>query len=207
MAVASPCNFDYLQSDAVGVTYCVDRYAAPDDIRRQIHRITHEEDGKGVQYVLDCVGSTTATLCFEMVQLENGARSEKAVHPVEMICLAGNPNVASPGNSTPALCSTRPVTVHRISFSTTFYGDDIFAQAVMEDLSILLLSQGLHPARPEVMEHGLAGVRCVRYTQEFIQHSSVSFYQTDVALNYFEINERLERKSWLYVSRIPHMPI
>ena len=93
LAVASPSNFDYLRS--VGVSACVDRFTNPDDLLAEISNITQ---GK-LAYAIDCVGSKTATLCH--AALDNGG---------QLVALAGNPKPEP---------SSKDVTVHKISFSTT----------------------------------------------------------------------------------------
>lgn len=159
VAVASPPNFEYLQSEAVGVTACVDRYATPEEIAQQVREITQKDGSGGVRYILDCVGSTTATLCRDVavstLEKEKGKDNAGAA---EMVCLAGNPK---PSVRSEDKALQDPITVHRISFSTTIYGDELFARSVMDDLGELLDTDQLQPVRPEFVSDGLAGVRYV----------------------------------------------
>lgn len=125
---------------------------------------------EGVTYCLDTVGSKTATTCHGI--LRSAGRT-----PGEMVCLAGDPKTKSVNTATDRPSKmrrtmagnraavdaqaqlNRPVKVHKISFSTTFYGDDVFARSVMADLDTLLDQRQLLPARPQVYPDGLAGVR------------------------------------------------
>lgn len=143
IAIASPSNFDYLTSDSIGVTECVDRYLSEQELSSKIDDITGDH---GLSYVLDCVGSKTATMCEKIAR-------QRGQGDAEMICLAGNPK----SEGLPE--GTRKVVVHRISFSTTFYGDDVFATKVMADLDELLRTSQLNSVRPHLVEDGLAGVR------------------------------------------------
>lgn len=148
IAIASPSNFSYLTSDKIGVTECVDRYLSEAELASKIESITQEQ---GITYVLDCVGSKTATMCEKIARQRGQGRAE-------MICLAGNPkNSEDTGSDLQA--KAREVFVHRISFSTTFYGDETFSTQVMKDLDELLRTGQLRSVQPHLIPDGLAGVR------------------------------------------------
>lgn len=90
LAVASPSNFGYLRG-VIGVHACVDRYLPAGEILSAIADITRAERGR-LDYALDCVGSTTAGICWEA--LRAGAlpgEADEEVPPAQLICLAGNP--------------------------------------------------------------------------------------------------------------------
>lgn len=142
--VASPTNFAHLSSDLVGAHACVDRFLSAGKLLEEVKRIT----GGKLRYAMDCVGSSTAAIC-EAALRSTGAEG------TQLICLAGNPK-AQPGA---APKDGPPVKVHKISFSTTIYGDDVFASAVFSDLASLLESGELKPVRAHVIPDGLAGVR------------------------------------------------
>lgn len=154
IAVASPSNFTYLTSSHVGVTHCVDRYGTPDQIQQQVLQLL--QDGPGIQYVVDCVGTKTANICQDIVvqskAKDHSKRYSTNRSPPEMVCLAGGPT--SPSTS---------VIHHRISFSTTIYGDDLFASSLMDDLDYLFRENILFPAIPAPLPDGLAGVRYVSH--------------------------------------------
>lgn len=91
---------------------------------------------------MDCVSSSTADLCLDVLQTD-------ALAGKELICLAGNPKA-----------DAGAVKVHKISFSTTFYHPDgEFARNVLAYVTGLLQQARLKPCRPEVLPDGLAGIR------------------------------------------------
>jgi len=141
LAVASPSNFEHLRTSA-GVSACVDRHLDASQQLAQIRELT----GGRLRYAVDCVGSSTATLCAQALQ-------QSDVPDVEFIGLAGNPK--------PVGEAQKEILIHKISFSTTIYGDDAFAARLFEDLAALLSTRQLLPMRPVVVPHGLAGIRCV----------------------------------------------
>lgn len=113
-----------------------------------MHEITCPDGG--IRYVLDCVGAKTAALCYDLAA-NPAVENASPLPPAEMICLAGDPKSPAPGRC--------PVQTHKISFSTTFYGDDVFARQVVEDLDALMQTGKLNAVRFEVVPDGLAGVR------------------------------------------------
>lgn len=155
LAVASPSNFEHLTS-AAGVSACVDRHLEPAQQLAQIRELT----GGRLRYAVDCVGSSTATLCGQALQ-------QSDVPDVEFIGLAGNPK--------PAGETRKEIKVHKISFSTTIYGNDAFAARLFADLAALLSTRELLPIRPVVVPHGLAGIRCVFSLLRFVQPSHACF--------------------------------
>jgi NADPH:quinone reductase-like Zn-dependent oxidoreductase len=142
IAIASPSNFEYLKSNEVGVDRCIDRYDSVDRINAQVREIVGAE---GLAFIVDCVGAKTAALCHDIATSVSNNSPQKT----EMICLAGDPKTVDADK----------VQVHRISFSTTFYGDDHFAQNLLDDIDYYLRTSQLHPARYETVADGLAGVR------------------------------------------------
>jgi hypothetical protein len=171
ISIASPANFEYLKS--LGVLHCINRNLAPEEVQEEVIDIVGDD---GVDYCMDAVGSKTATICHGILR---AASSKQSTSSSQMICLAGDPKVKSvnanhdrPAKMRKTIAGTREsvitkedeeqhtsVKVHKISFSTTFYGDDVFASSVLHDLDALLQSNELQPARPEVFPDGLAGVR------------------------------------------------
>jgi NADPH:quinone reductase-like Zn-dependent oxidoreductase len=166
ISIASPCNFDYLAS--LGVTHCVDRYLEPEEVQERVLSIVGQE---GVSYCMDAVGSKTATICRGI--LRSAGKKEG-----QMLCLAGDPKAKSvnenhdrPAKMRKGIAGggrvavdaqeslNRSVKVHKISFSTTFYGDDLFAKSVLHDLDALLKQKELLAARSHIWPDGLAGVR------------------------------------------------
>ncbi|UZJ54026.1 hypothetical protein CBS101457_003346 [Exobasidium rhododendri] len=164
ISIASPSNFEYLTS--LGATHCVDRYLDPEELQEQVLYFAGEQ---GIAYCIDTVGSTTSTICL-------GILHSKGADVGELICLAGDPKMAKhnhteaveparklrkdlSGKKVPTQRGDRAVKIHKISFSTTFYGDDTFAMGVMSTLSALIDRKELHTARPEVYPDGLAGIR------------------------------------------------
>lgn len=120
---------------------------------------------------MDAVGSKTATIC-------RGILRSAGETDGQMICLAGDPKMISVNGNHDRPAKMRRMTaagtrkavdvaevldrsvkVHKISFSTTFYGDDLFAKSVMKDLDTLLRKKELRPARSHMWPDGLAGVR------------------------------------------------
>lgn len=142
--VASPSNFEHLSSDLVGAHACVDRFLSADKLLEEVKRVT----GGKLRYAMDCVGSSTAGIC-EAALRSTGAEG------TQLICLAGNPK--NPAGAAPK--EGPAVKLHKISFSTTIYGDDVFATAVFKDLARLLELGELKPVRAHVIPDGLAGVR------------------------------------------------
>lgn len=165
ISIASPSNFDYLTS--LGATHCIDRYLEPEEIQAKVIELVGDED---ITYCLDAVGSKTATIC-------HGILCSAGKKQGQMICLAGDPkpksinedhnrpakmrrNAAGKKSGIDVLKElNRNVKIHKISFSTTFYGDDLFAKSMMADLNTLLQRKELLPARTKVWPDGLAGVR------------------------------------------------
>lgn len=142
VTVASPSNFDYLRT--IGVSALVDRHQHPTAILDDMASIVAERGGR-LRYAMDCVSSSTADLCLDA--LSAGGEGGR-----ELICLAGNPKRAPE--------EAGKVTVHKISFSTTFYREDgKFANEVLGYVTRLLEEGQLKPCRPEVLPDGLAGIR------------------------------------------------
>lgn len=111
VAVASSQNKSYLSS--LGVTAVVDRNQAEDEIVEQVVSAVRGQNGV-IRYVLDCVGSITATVCARIVRQSRLGPRNQGVHevqePAQFIGLAGNPSVQPKPSE---------MQVHRISFSTT----------------------------------------------------------------------------------------
>ncbi|KAK0562479.1 hypothetical protein OC844_002692 [Tilletia horrida] len=152
IVIASSQNFDYLTS--IGAEVCLDRFSEPaallDDIRSKT-------EGQ-LAFAVDCVGSKTAAFCERALKEANGDWSGVG----QLCCLAGDPKV-KPGEQ-PATQDleqrlVRDVKIHKISFSTTFYGDDLFSRTLLADLNALFASGSLQPAKAEVLPDGLASVR------------------------------------------------
>lgn len=172
LSVASPDNFEYLRS--VGVDVTVDRYGSEQDILKHVQQAVQGGDDNNddnstgqLLYALDCVGSTTASLCQRALQASASAQKDASTAATpQLICLAGNPkrrreSDAAQDNSASTTRSqvTVPVTIHRISFSTTFYGVQEFTASILDAIYRLFSSGALKPVRPHVVPHGLAGVR------------------------------------------------
>ncbi|CBQ73385.1 conserved hypothetical protein [Sporisorium reilianum SRZ2] len=139
ITVASPSNFEYLRT--IGTTAFVDRHQPPHAILASIASVLREHGGQ-LRYAMDCVSSTTASLCLSALTASGGKEKE-------LICLAGNPKA-----------DVGAVRVHKISFSTTFYhADGGFAQRVLAYVTRLLDEGRLKACRPEVLPDGLAGIR------------------------------------------------
>ncbi|PWN34152.1 uncharacterized protein FA14DRAFT_124191 [Meira miltonrushii] len=147
IAVASSSNIDYLTSAQVGVSHCIDRFLPQEEIAEKVRSIC-ENDG-GLQFIVDTVGSKTAGFSYDLAA--NIGTSSSTLPPAQMICLAGDPKNPQKGS--------KDVIVHRISFSTTFYGDDVFATQLLQDLTKLMQQKQLHPVKYEIVPDGLAGVR------------------------------------------------
>lgn len=158
ISVASPENFEYLHS--IGVDVCVDRYGSEAEILNQVNQAVRGGEGSQktppgrLLYALDCVGSTTAALCQRALQ--DGAHSDGP--SPQLICLAGNPKRLRDSDETSDATRAQVIT-HRISFSTTFYGQQEFTAAFLSAVHALFASKSLKPVRAQLVPHGLAGVR------------------------------------------------
>ncbi|PWN38729.1 hypothetical protein IE81DRAFT_79221 [Ceraceosorus guamensis] len=155
LVIAAPSNFQHLRSSHVGVEAVIDRHLSSDAILDQIQEIT-----KGsLEYAIDCVGSKTAAVCEAALRRAN-SRDGRAG---QLICLAGNPKAPTTSGGGEVQGAKegflqQPV-LHKLSFSTTIYGDSTFARALNEDLQALLASGELQAVRYELVPDGLAGVR------------------------------------------------
>ncbi|PWN53227.1 GroES-like protein [Violaceomyces palustris] len=146
LSVASPSNFEYLKS--LGVTECVDRFGSEEEILDSIHQKT----GGRLGFAIDCVGSKTSATCYRALKRAGG--NGRQGHG-QMVCLAGNPKP----EVIESKIEGRDVKVHKISFSTTFYGDEGFSNSLLRSLEQVLEQGRLLPAKPEVVKDGLAGIR------------------------------------------------
>ncbi|KAL9937151.1 hypothetical protein V8E36_004386 [Tilletia maclaganii] len=153
IVVASLQNFPYLAS--IGAEACLDRYSEPAELLDQIRTKT---EGK-LAYAVDCVGSKTAAFCEQALREANGDWSGLG----QLCCLAGDPKTKSgeQGDAAADLSQrlVRDIKIHKISFSTTFYGDETFSRSLLADLNALFASGSLQPAKAEVLPDGLASVR------------------------------------------------
>ncbi|KAK0548910.1 hypothetical protein OC846_002506 [Tilletia horrida] len=153
IVIASPGNFEYLKS--IGAEICLDRYKEPAELLDAIR----EQTAGQLAFAIDCVGSKTAVVCERALKEANGDWAGVG----QLCCLAGDPKV-KPGEQQEtdadlAQRLVRDVKIHKISFSTTFYGDDEFSRALLADLDALFASGSLKPVQAEVLPDGLASVR------------------------------------------------
>lgn len=159
LCVASPSNFPYLQS--LGADACVDRFLSSQEILQSVRDITGQE-GR-VDWALDCVGSSTAALCQEILSTSgrSDGEAEEQEEAGQLICLAGNPKRPREEEAKEAGASATPrsITIHRISFSTTYYYSYPFTSQLLDDVCALLASGSLRAVEPLVLQDGLAGVR------------------------------------------------
>ncbi|PWN20700.1 GroES-like protein, partial [Microstroma glucosiphilum] len=162
LCVASPSNFAYLQS--LGADACIDRFLSSEAILHSVRDITGQEGV--VDWALDCVGSSTAALCQEILSTSRRAlgEGEGQEEAGQLICLAGNPKrpreeeeVEKSRAAEPA--APRAITIHRISFSTTYYSSQPFTSQLLQDVHDLLACGSLRTVQPLIIQDGLAGVR------------------------------------------------
>jgi hypothetical protein len=152
----------------LGADACVDRFLSSEQILQSVKDVVGQ-DGEGtVDWALDCVGSTTAALCQEILITSRrphgeGQGEEEAG---QLICLAGNPKrprqedeVEDSRSRSAPPATPRSITIHRISFSTTYYSSQPFTSQLLADVHLLLASGSLKTVQPLVLQDGLAGVR------------------------------------------------
>ncbi|CAO1624410.1 unnamed protein product [Sympodiomycopsis kandeliae] len=163
ISITSPENFTYLKS--IGVDECIDRYKSQDQILSDIQQVIRGQDStSSLTYALDCVGSSTATLC--QTALERLCSNDQQP---QLICLAGNPKRKrserdqqsrdQEGIQEEEKEDVSRVQIHRISFSTTFYHSQSFTTSFLDSIYTLLAKKLLHPVRPIKISNGLAGIR------------------------------------------------
>ncbi|CAD6980597.1 unnamed protein product [Tilletia controversa] len=151
IVIASAQNFSYLTS--IGAEFCVDRFLPEEELLDTVRAKTEGQ----LAFAIDCVGSKTAVVCERTLKEANGDWSGVG----QLCCLAGDPKV-KPGEEPAADLQqrlVRDVKIHKISFSTTFYGDERFSRSLLADLDTLFASGSLKPAAAQVLPDGLASVR------------------------------------------------
>ncbi|WWC60700.1 uncharacterized protein I303_103276 [Kwoniella dejecticola CBS 10117] len=151
---ASPVNHEYIRS--LGADVVLDRWSDSNELLKQIREVSKDD----VRIAVDNVGSTTATLCQEVLRGSRTWREQANFEthnddtaPGRLVPLAGSPKVAI--DETDAV---RKVDSLRISFSTTFYGHPDFSRALLERFDDLLKKKKLSPARSQLVPGGLYGI-------------------------------------------------
>ncbi|WVW82662.1 hypothetical protein I302_104673 [Kwoniella bestiolae CBS 10118] len=151
---ASPVNHEYIKS--LGADVVLDRWSDPVELVDKIR----EETDDHVKIAIDNVGSTTATLCHQVLQGSSAWRKKWGLTPVtdeeapsRLVPLAGSPKEALDSTD-----SVRKVDTLRISFSTTFYGHPEYSEALLHRFDQLLQNKLLTPARIRLVEGGLYGI-------------------------------------------------
>ncbi|KAE8214302.1 hypothetical protein CF327_g2269 [Tilletia walkeri] len=152
IVIASPQNFSYLTS--IGAEVCVDRFLPAEELLDTVRAKTQGQ----LAFAIDCVGSKTAAICERALKEANGEWAGVG----QLCCLAGDPKVKpgeQPADADLQQRLVRDVKIHKISFSTTFYGDELFSKTLLTDLNALFASGSLKPASAQVLPDGLASVR------------------------------------------------
>ncbi|WWC69068.1 uncharacterized protein I206_103004 [Kwoniella pini CBS 10737] len=152
---ASAVNHEYIKS--LGADVVLDRWSEAEGLVEQIRKETNDD----VRIAIDNVGSTTASLCQQVLRGSASWRkaagieadSDDQEESAKLVPLAGSPKLSIDTED-----MIRKVEPLRISFSTTFYGHPEFSRALLDRFDELLSNKLLSPARIRLVEGGLHGI-------------------------------------------------